>query len=186
MTAGAHPLEDKVWVAIHGEQALVRVAGRGSFKVSTALKEFGLTALDSGCRVVILDMALCVGMDSTFMGVVAGLAGRFKQAGEGSVVMLNLSARTRGLVATLGLDQVVQCFQTGAAPENWKVALETVSRMAVLDASSETPRATAETVLEAHENLVKINPENLPRFKDVLTYLRDDLKKKSGGSPDGP
>lgn len=180
------PQDDKVWVAVLDGQALIRVAGRGSFKVSTALKEFGLTALDSGCRSVVLDMAQCVGMDSTFMGVVAGLAGRFKQAGNGVVVMLNLSSRTRGLVATLGLDQVVQCFQTGETPDRWQAALKTVSRMAVLETPEENVRATAQTMLEAHENLVELSPDNLPRFKDVVTYLREDLKKKSGSAPESP
>ena len=31
-------------------------------------------------------------------------------------------------------------------------------------------------MLEAHENLVALSPENLPKFKDVLTFLREDLK----------
>jgi hypothetical protein len=34
-------------------------------------------------------------------------------------------------------------------------------------------------MLEAHEKLVEICPDNLPKFKDVLTYLRDDIKKQS-------
>jgi hypothetical protein len=35
--------------------------------------------------------------------------------------------------------------------------------------------------LEAHENLVQVSPENLPRFKDVLTFLREDIKKAHEG-----
>jgi hypothetical protein len=36
-------------------------------------------------------------------------------------------------------------------------------------------------MLEAHENLVRLSPENLPKFKDVLAFLREDLKR-----PDSP
>ena len=49
-------------------------------------------------------------------------------------------------------------------------------------------RVTAETMLEAHENLVKLSPENLPKFKDVLTFLREDLKatQHDGQKPKSP
>ena len=99
---------DKLWVAIQEETAFVHVQGRGSFKISSALKQFGNAMLENGCRHIILDMIDCVGMDSTFMGVLAGLAFRLKQLGGGEIIMVNLSLRTRGLLATLGLDQIIQ------------------------------------------------------------------------------
>jgi hypothetical protein len=33
----------------------------------------------------------------------------------------------------------------------------------------------AETMLEAHEELVEANPENAAKFKDVLEFLKQDL-----------
>jgi anti-sigma B factor antagonist len=171
--------EDKVWVAIHKDMALIRVEGRGSFKVSTSLKQFGNAAVDAGCKSVILDMSPCIGMDSTFMGVLAGLAARIKQLRGGDVVMLNLAARTRGLVATLGLDQIIQSYQTDATPPQYQPVLALTHEMSVLEAQDNSKVATAKTMLEAHENLVKLTPENLPRFKDVLAFLREDLKRKT-------
>jgi hypothetical protein len=41
-------------------------------------------------------------------------------------------------------------------------------------------KTTAETMLEAHEDLVRVSPENLPKFKDVLTFLREDLEQEGG------
>jgi hypothetical protein len=35
--------------------------------------------------------------------------------------------------------------------------------------------AQAQTILEAHEALIQIAPANLPKFKDVIQYLKDDL-----------
>jgi anti-sigma B factor antagonist len=100
--------EDRIWVAVHKQLALVRVEGRGSFKVSTSLKEFGQAAQKSGATTGVLDMGSCVGMDSTFMGVLAGWATRLRQAPGGRLVMINMNSRTRSLVATLGLDLIVQ------------------------------------------------------------------------------
>jgi hypothetical protein len=35
--------------------------------------------------------------------------------------------------------------------------------------------ARAQTILEAHEALIKTAPENLPKFKDVIHYLEEEL-----------
>lgn len=180
------PTDDKVWVAIHKQTALIRVDGRGSFKVSTALKEFGLAALAAGCGTVVLDMARCVGMDSTFMGVLAGLAARLKQQAGGSMVLLNLAPRTRGLVATLGLDQIVQAYEPGQTPEPLRGVAALSEGLASLESGVESRTATTQTMIEAHENLVQLTPENLPRFKDVLTYLREDLHRKTEDGQERP
>jgi hypothetical protein len=36
--------------------------------------------------------------------------------------------------------------------------------------------AKEKTMLEAHEALVEADPENLAKFKDVLEFLKQDLK----------
>jgi anti-sigma B factor antagonist len=173
--------DDKVWVAVHKQVALIRVEGRGSFKVSTALKEFGASALLGGCHTAVLDMGRCIGMDSTFMGVLAGLATRLKQQAGGQMVLLNLSPRTRSLVATLGLDQIVQAYEPGQTPEPLQSVAALSEGLSILSAAGEPQLTTTRTMIEAHEDLVKLSADNVPRFKDVLTYLREDLQKKGGG-----
>jgi len=37
---------------------------------------------------------------------------------------------------------------------------------------------TSRTCLEAHETLMKINPDNVPKFKDVTQFFAEDLKKQ--------
>ena len=170
---------DKLLVAVRGDLALVRVVGRGSFKISPALKDFCHGVMEKGCRRMAVDMADCVGMDSTFMGVLAGLAARLRQKGGGKIVMANLSLRTRGLLATLGLDEVIEPHMAGAIPA-WLQPLLAAPADA-LDIRPPTPLETAETMLEAHQDLVKLSPENLPKFKDVLRFLSEDLKKTTGG-----
>jgi len=169
---------DKLLVAIAKDTAFVRVQGRGSFKVSTAMKEFVAAAIERGCQRMILDMAECIGMDSTFMGVLAGLAVRLKAQADGRIIMLNLSLRTRGLLATLGLDQVIEPYMAGGTPEPLQALFPvTGEKLTSLDTLEGSSRATAETMLEAHEDLVRLAPDNLPKFKDVLTFLREDLKR---------
>lgn len=174
---------DRLWVALHDRKALIRVENRGSYKISTALKQFGEAALKAGCHVFVLDMAACIGMDSTFMGVLAGLAFRARKQPDGVVILINLSARTRGLLATLGLDEVVQPHMAGSTPEVLAALLGGGAELTEAG-KAEVSRTTAtETAVEAHENLIRLSAENLPKFKDVLSFLREDLKQ-NGSNPE--
>ena len=176
--------EDRLWVTLHKQLALVRVEGRGSFKISTSLKEFGESALRAGATTGVLDMGRCIGLDSTFMGVLAGWASRLRQKPGGRLVLINLTPRTRGLVATLGLDQIVQAFEAGPLPDDLRAVAALSEGLSVLEAGGENQAVTTRTMIEAHENLLQLTPENLPRFKDVLTYLREDLSRKTGVPPE--
>lgn len=168
---------DQVLVAIENETGLVVVQGRGSFKISTALKQFGLAAMQAGCVRLVFNMADCVAMDSTFMGVLAGLAFELRKTNRQYVALINLTARTRGLLSTLGMDQIVKTYLAGKTPDELKAWETATSGLSHLDTIEKTPQATAQTMLEAHEQLVAVAPENLPKFKDVLSFLREDLKK---------
>jgi hypothetical protein len=44
--------------------------------------------------------------------------------------------------------------------------------------------ARAQTMLEAHEALIKTVPENLPKFKDVIQYLEEELHSSKRVSPE--
>ena len=175
------PPEDRLSVAIVQRIALVRVEGRGSFKVSTSLKEFVQAAVEGGAQTAVVDMTNCASMDSTFMGVLAGAAGRLKNRNQGRLVLVNLSAKTRALISTLGLDQVVAAFDAGQTPAEFAPFVDGAACFE-LAAGGDSQRATAQTVLEAHETLAALTPENRPRFKDVLEFMREDLKRKSAPS----
>ncbi|NKB24066.1 MAG: hypothetical protein GKR87_06765 [Kiritimatiellae bacterium] len=170
---------DQLFVAIQGDLAFVRVVDRGSFKISTSMKNFGTVALEQGVVRIVIDMSRCVGMDSTFMGVIAGLAFRLKELSGGEICMVNLTARTRNLLSTLGLDNLVRPYMTNTTPDEFKARLGVSEDFLPLHSQTVNRRDTAAMMLEAHEKLVQLTPENVCRFKDVLTFLREDLEKAS-------
>jgi anti-anti-sigma factor len=178
--AGGEKEADVLLVATHHTSALIRVQGRGSFKMGPGLKQFGLSAIGSGCKQFILDMDECAGMDSTFMGVLAGLACRLKDEGGGRMVMMNLSPKTLALLATLGLDRVIETYPEGSVSDDLKKRLSEVVDMSTLGNSISDRKLTLETMLTAHEDLVKVSPDNLPKFKNVMVYLSADLKQFEG------
>jgi anti-sigma B factor antagonist len=172
--------EDQLLVAIQKQCALVRVRGRGSFKNAPALKRFGVSAIEKGCVRIVLDMDECRGMDSTFMGVLAGLALRLQHEFAGQVVAINLTPKTLSLLETLGLTRLIDAHEAGAAAAELTDSLGEVFDVAALENPADDRRITLETMLEAHQNLVDATPDNLTRFKDVLTYLTQDLRQIQG------
>lgn len=177
---------EQLHVAVQDDVAYVRLRDRGSFKISKAMKQFGVSVIERNVRALVVDMSECVSMDSTFMGVIAGLAFRIQKK-QGRMYMVNLSPRTRGLLSTLGLDQLVETYMSGATPPEFQRVFASDCELKTLARDESSQRETAEMMLEAHEDLVRASPENLPRFKDVLSFLREDVTKadpEKGGATD--
>ncbi len=172
--------EDQLLVAIHKQCAMVRVRGRGSFKNAPTLKRFGVSAIEKGCAQIVLDMDECHSMDSTFMGVLAGLALRLHRESAGQLVAINLTPKTLSLLDTLGLTRLIEAHEVGAAAVALAASLGDIFDVAGLVEDAPDRRVTLETMIEAHQNLVDATPDNLTRFKDVLTYLTQDLKQIEG------
>ena len=163
-------------VARQGTTAYLRVLGRATFKVGPLLKQFGTAAVEGGCNRVVLDVSACEGMDSTFMGVLAGMASRLARQAGGKMLMLNVPDKLFEVLQTLGLDQLMECRRLGAAPEPLVEPSLTERTLSPIAAPATDLHTTQNTMLEAHTNLAAVSAENQLRFKDVLAYLREDAK----------
>jgi len=168
---------DNLTAAYIEQTAVIRVEGRGSFKVSPPMKQFIHQVLDQhSANRIVIDMEDCTGMDSTFMGVVAGLACLIKSKPEFKFKLINLSDKNKKLLVTLGVDRVV----------DYTLASDSIDEQCTICGASEKLEAdftnkldAAKTTLEAHETLVDINPENYSKFKSVLEFLEDDVRSLS-------
>ncbi|MCU0858541.1 MAG: STAS domain-containing protein [Pontiellaceae bacterium] len=170
MTEAEQPNDD-LQAAMVGNKVFIRVSGRGSFKVSASLKQFIMEVTSKlPLSVVVLDLADCIGMDSTFMGVLAGLSGRLKQFNQ-TLELIHLSEKNRALLATLGVDQVIAHYGNSHGHELPAEISQT------LPIGSATKKDLAETALQAHETLSELSEENRPRFKRVIEYLKADVSR---------
>jgi len=163
-------------VARQDTTAYLRVLGRATFKVGPVLKQFGTAAIEEGCTRMVLDASACEGMDSTFMGVLAGMATRLARQSGGKMLMLNVSDKLFEVLSTLGLDQLMECRRLGAAPEPLVEAPLTARVLGPITAAVADLQTTQHVMLEAHTTLAAVSAENQLRFKDVLTYLKDNLR----------
>ena len=168
-------VDSSIQVGVCGPAVWVKVEGKGSFRDSENLMEFARGMLDRGYREFVVDLADCAMMDSTFMGTMASVALRLKELGHGHLHIVHCGDRSQELLSGLGLDQIFD-IHTNVARTPECGALEQTPE----DKSREAQKKEqAETMLEAHEALCEVAPENRFRFKDVLDFLRQDLHRET-------
>lgn len=170
-------------VAVVDHTAFVKIPGRANFTTSVDFKTLVMELRARGVGHYVLDLGECLTMDSTFLGVLAGLALRNVDGKPKSdqdklqLDLLNPNARIIDLLDNLGVMNLFTILQQ----ENPCTAIfEPVPNNHPAPSREETSR----TCLEAHELLMRINPDNVPKFKDVTQFLAEDLRKlKEGNSP---
>jgi len=156
---------DTVLVSCADRIVWVRVQGKGSCTNSTALRDFAKEMIHRGARKFIVDLRDCPVMDSTFMGTLAGISLWLREMGVGCLSVVNPNERNAESLCSLGLDQLF----------NVQVSAINKDGQALPIPLKEDRTARAQTMLEAHEALIKTAPENLPKFKDVIQYLEEEL-----------
>src|SRR5689334_22603479 len=103
-------------------------------------------------------------MDSTFLGMLAGIGLRLRQNGPpASIQIVNINAHNMDLIQTLGLDRLFLICAGASSPlpeADYRPLPETdVTELGhPLDKDE-----TADLMIEAHDNLVRIDQRNTPR-----------------------
>lgn len=151
-----------------GEPVVLRINGRASYLTSAPVNQLFARLLDRGKTCFLVDFSDCTGMDSTFLGILAGTAMRIRrEVPDGRLDLCNLNARNLELVRNLGLHRILTVrtddpCETGAGSE----------RMEAL----ETGNVNARAMLEAHRSLVEADADNQAKFQDVIQYLEQEAE----------
>src|SRR5580692_3808369 len=93
-------------VDAYTDPVLVRIEGRASFQNSACLRDFITEMSRRGKNRFVIDFLRCTGMDSTFLGVLAGAALSLRPPGgdaKGNIVLVRLGPRNLELIKNLGL-----------------------------------------------------------------------------------
>jgi len=158
-------------VDAYSDPVVVRIEGRASFLNSACLREFVTQMLKSGKSRFVMDFLRCTSMDSTFLGVVAGLAFELRRCSpQGSLVLTRMGQRNLELVRNLGLHKLLT-LDTGTAGANVE-ACDTA-----LESGARSELENARLVLEAHESLVSADETNRGKFQDVLAFMKNRVER---------
>lgn len=158
-------------VDAYSDPVLVRIEGRACFQNSSSLKDFAIEMVRQGKRRFVIDFQRCASMDSTFLGVLAGVALDLrKQQPPGSLVLCRVGQRNLELIRNLGLQRLLIIDASD------KVAGVEKATKELADIKS-TELESARLVLEAHENLVAVEDSNRAKFQDVLAFLKNRIEQ---------
>ncbi|MDP7740036.1 MAG: STAS domain-containing protein [Lentisphaeria bacterium] len=160
----------KILVAFGNDIAQVRVIGRATLQASQSLRDFGLEMIAAKVSRMLVNLGECEGMDSTFMGILAMIARRGAANSELRVEIVNADDNLKMLLDTLGLTRLFAFTHTEAAAEDWTALCNTVADDGI---------EQQQTILKAHEALMDADEGNVPKFKEVVEFLKQDLCQMS-------
>jgi len=175
--------ECPIFAGIFDGFSWIRCEGKGSFLNSPALKAFGVERIGAGEHCIVVDLEACTGMDSTFMGTLAGLATRLSTQ-NGVLQIADAGQRNRNSLQDLGLDFLIEIDPQESA---WRDGIASIRDQLQSAATVGNPNSLQRAihVLEAHQVLSKTNEKNLNTFSTVVNLLESalDEKKKSAENP---
>ncbi len=156
-------------VAIGKRAVYVRVAGLASMTNCLCVRDFIQKMLASGHRFVIIDLAGCTGMDSTFMGVLAGTATFVRDKKTVGVAVVNATQSLRKLLKSVGIAELVfvdpEPFETPA-----------IEFLRLEERGGEEERIAL--IRTAHQHLVKASAQNAGIFRPPLKILEAEMAQR--------
>ena len=165
-------------VCVDTDPVIVRINGKANYLNCSPVNDFFDHILSEEPRSFLVDFSKCLGMDSTFLGVLAGVATKtMRQHPPGKVILANLNSQNKQLIRGLGLHHL----PTVQIEDGMEVSADAESHQRRIEGLDTSKEASPEMILEAHERLMKLNRANERRFQDVVKFLRREAEKGDRG-----
>ncbi|MEW6356065.1 MAG: STAS domain-containing protein [Planctomycetota bacterium] len=159
-------------IALCEKMIYVKVTGLGTMNNSMALLDLCGGLLDSGYKEVVFDLVKCEGMDSTFLGVIAGIATHGPDRKGPKVTIVNCGKECLSSLEVVGLTKFVHLKSEPVETpdvEMFRLEEEDIPDMDRVG-----------FIREAHEQLLLIDKRNRDLFGPLLRMLSDELSQKGG------
>ena len=154
--------------------ACFRVSGKPSLDLSGYLREAAGGLVQTGCTRLMVDLTGCPSVDSTFIGVLLFLTKLVARATPpGRVILLAACELVRHQLDSLG---VLDRFDL---VERSEARLEFDAVTVAASGKEQTTRVC----LDAHRDLIEASAANAAKFKDVVEFLENDLRRLTGAKP---
>ncbi len=171
----AQRIDDLLWL---------RLLNRGSFMNSPSVKAAADEFLAQGGVLIVIDMEICQGVDSTFMGTLIGISNSCEAAG-GALQIASPTERTRSAMESLGLDMILEIdppeapWRSQMAQIRAYVQEQSENEETSEDVASPTLSELDRTklVLKAHQALSELNEQNKESFGYVCESLEEELRQ---------
>ena len=98
--------EAKILISRNGNIGVIKIVGVGNFQGAVVFKSTYTQLLTEGVTEFVIDLSECEQLDSTFLGIILGLALKLRQMGSGVVHVIHANEMIKSLFRGTGLDQI--------------------------------------------------------------------------------
>jgi anti-anti-sigma factor len=163
-------VEEAIFYKETQDAVYIRARGHITAALCTDLRAKVFEKLDSPAPVTAIhvDLSECDYMDSTFMGLIVGFRKKLQSIPGGSVTLYRPNPVCMSLLKGIGLTRLVG------------ISDEAVSLPPFMENIAGNSKATAEFLLDVHENLMEISEENKAKFSVLSKVLKDQIDSGSG------
>lgn len=152
-----------------GDPVVLRINGKASYLNCAPVRKLIETLLSENRSQFLVDFKNCVGMDSTFLGILAGAAMEVRRKNPpGYIKLCRLNERNMELVCNLGLHRLMTCTSEGADKLD----------SAITQALPGEGSASQALILEAHKRLMEADTGNVAKFQDVVSFLKQQVEEE--------
>lgn len=164
----SEPSNSNFLVDVYSNPICLKIKGRANYLNCAPLNDFFDAITQKNNITVRVDLEECTGMDSTFLGLLAGVALEFKkQEKKNSIYLVNVCNRNLESIENLGLNLIFQVNPT----EDPSLCFKNNN----LQSLGSEEKSTPSTILKAHENLVNAHSSNSYKFQDVISFLKKQI-----------
>jgi anti-sigma B factor antagonist/stage II sporulation protein AA (anti-sigma F factor antagonist) len=103
-----HMPEAKILTTRNGDVVVIKIVGVGNFQGAVVFKSIYTELIAGGAREFVIDLSECEQLDSTFLGIILGLALKLRQLGTGVVHVIHANDMIKSLFRGTGLDQIFE------------------------------------------------------------------------------
>ena len=147
-----------------------RITGLAHMNNCMTFQDFSTVLLEAGYERIIVDLARCCGMDSTFLGVLAGMATHIEERKAPLVVVINASPDNLETLEDVGLTNFVEVHKGPVDIPD----IETYR----IDDDQVPDMDRVEFIKESHEKLIGIDERNQKKFGALIQALAAELAQK--------
>jgi ABC-type transporter Mla MlaB component len=163
--------ESDILIAQEAGVYRIKIDGRANFEYGPPLRSLAKNLENEKFEMISVNLEKCTGMDSTFMGILAMLGLRAKKI-NAAMEIVNAGETNTALLKGLGLKNLFDFVDREEDKVfNWNKAGKEGEKL-----------DKAETVVDAHDTLMDVSPENVPKFKTVVDFAKKDLENLKGKS----
>ncbi len=163
----------EVFISSTDGEHRIKVTGRATFDCAPPLRDLANSLAKVSFTAIRVDLGACEWMDSTFMGVLAMLGLRAK-AVNAVMEICRADEQNQSLLIGLGLKKLVTFTQNSLDREDDSWIQGNQSPVNVAEG--------AQTVLEAHQTLMDVDAENVPKFEKVVDLVQQDIDRMNSGN----